>query len=302
MNILVTGGNGQLGKTLKEEVNIFSLNNPDKKWFFTGHDDVDICDYEEIEGFVIENNIDVIINCAALTNVDNAEEDREKAFKINEMGVKNIAMLSRDFGVFVIHISTDYVFNGQLPMLYNEDDVPCPINLYGMSKMYGEKALEEYASEYVIIRTSFVYSEHGNNFVLKMLNLIDTWDGMDKTRRKVVMDQITSPTYARDLCYPILRMLEYAHKGVKEIYHFANKGTCSRYDFAKMAERFYKVGIIGHSMFVPCMSNEFKVPAKRPLFTVFDTRKIEDELDFEIPFWVDSLEKCITNIKNGDDM
>ena len=302
MNILVTGGNGQLGQTLKEEVNIFSLNNPDKKWFFAGHDEVDICDYEELEAFVIENNIDVIINCAALTNVDKAEEDREEAFKINEMGVRNIADISREFGVFVIHISTDYVFNGQYPKLYNEEDGLCPINLYGISKMYGERALEEYASEYVIIRTSFVYSEHGSNFVLKMIGLMNAWNGMEDAKRKVVTDQITSPTYARDLCYPILRLLEYAHRGVKEIYHFANKGACSRYDFAKMIERFYKNGVKNDSMFIPCMSNEFKVPARRPAFTVFDTRKIEDELDFEIPFWVDSLEKCITNIKNGEDM
>lgn len=293
--ILVTGGNGQLGKTLEEEVKKFSLNNTDYKWFFKGHDEVDICDYEELECFVIENNIDIIINCAALTNVDKAEQDRELAFKINEMGVRNIADISREFGVFVIHISTDYVFNGQYPKLYNEDDGLSPINIYGLTKMYGERELEEKASEYVIIRTSLLYSEHGENFVTKMISAINSWDG--NMERKVVVDQITSPTYARDLCYMILRMLEYTHRGVKEIYHFANKGLCSRYDLAKMIERIYKEGLKGKSMFVPCMSNEFNVPAKRPPFTSFDTRKIEDELDFKIPFWVDSLERCITNIK-----
>lgn len=294
MNILVTGANGQLGKTLKEVVDIFSINNPQYKWFFKSHDEVDICDYEEIEGFVIENNIDVIVNCAAITNVDDAEDNRELAFKVNEMGVSNIAALSKEFGVFIIHISTDYVFNGEYPRLYNEDDVPCPVNIYGLSKMYGEREIIENASEYVILRTSFLYSEYGNNFLTKIIELLDNWDG-NETKR-VVTDQIASPTYVRDLCQIILNLLPYAHRGMKEIYHFANKGLCSRYDFACMVETLYKPCII-ERMFEPCMAKEFKTRAKRPIFTVFDTRKIEDEFEIDIPFWVDSLKICLNNIK-----
>lgn len=298
-NILVTGANGQLGQILKQEVEIFSLNNVDYKWFFTGHDELDICNYDQIFNYVSDNKINIIINCAALTNVDKAEEDRELAFEINERGVRNIAEISGELGIFVIHISTDYVFGGLVPKLFNEDDVTYPVNLYGLSKLYGEEELRNKASGYIILRTSLLYSEVGSNFVTKMIGLIDSWDG--RTKRGVVVDQITSPTYARDLCYVILRCLEVADYGYKEVFHFANKGLCSRYDFAMMIERLYKPGSKKESMFAPCMSNEFKTPARRPPFTSFDTRKIEDEFDFEIPFWVDSLEKCIKNIKNGDD-
>ena len=296
--VLVTGANGQLGRVLKEEVAIFQLNNPDYEWHFKGKDEVNICDYEEVEAYVLENEIDIIINCAALTNVDDAEIDKDAAKEINVTGTQNLADISNNFGVYLIHISTDYVFSGERVIPYTEEDVPTPVNYYGLTKLWGEEAIKKRASEYIIIRTSFLYSEYGNNFLTKMISAIDTWDG--DTIRKVVNDQISSPTYARDLCYAILRCLEYAHKGVKEIVHFANKGVCSRYDFAKLTEMIYKpVHFV--SMFSPCKSSDFERPARRPVMSVLDTTKAANMFDYQIPHWVESLKICIEKYKLGND-
>ncbi len=291
MNILVTGANGQLGKCLYDEVyNENRVVLPDDiKWYFCGHDEVNIFDYEEIEGFVIENNIDVIINCAAYTNVEKAEEDRDKTKEVNIYGTKNIASLSRDFGVFVIHISTDYIFDGNRPTPYKECDFPYPINYYGNTKCYGERELIDNASEYVILRTSLVYSEYGENILKKTIKVLESGSG------KFTIDQTTSPTYARDLAYCILLLLPYAHKGVRQILHFCNNGVATRYDFAVAVKELY-FGEGSDIVVNPCKSEEFNTKAKRPPYSVLDNSLIRDVLELDIPYWRDSLKKCVERL------
>ena len=296
MNILVTGANGQLGKCLydivyNEKMIVFP---DDIKWYFCGHEDVDICDFKKIEGFVIWNDIDVIINCAAYTNVEKAEEENDEARNVNVIGLKNIAEVSKDLGVFVIHISTDYVFDGNKPTPYTEDDDTRAINYYGLTKSMGEKELIKSASEFIILRTSLVYSEYGENILKKTIKILESGDG------KFTMDQTTSPTYARDLAYCILLLLPYAHKGTKELFNFCDNGVATRYDFAVAVKDLY-FGEESDIVIKPCKSKEFDTKANRPSYSVLDTSFISDELEMDIPYWRDSLKRCIDRIKKGTD-
>jgi len=297
MNILVTGANGQLGKCLydivyNEKMIVFP---DDIKWHFCGHEDVDICDYKKIEGFVIWNDIDVIINCAAYTNVEKAEEENDEARNVNVIGLKNIAEVSKDLGVFVIHISTDYVFDGNKPTPYTEDDDTRAINYYGLTKSMGEKELIKSASEFIILRTSLVYSEYGENILKKTIKILESGDD-----GKFTMDQTTSPTYARDLAYCILLLLPYAHKGTKELFNFCDNGVATRYDFAVAVKDLY-FGEESDIVIKPCKSKEFDTKANRPSYSVLDTSFISDELELDIPYWRDSLKRCIERIKKGTD-
>jgi len=222
-NILVTGSNGQLGLEIKTLYSSYEY-----KFYFTDRKILDITNQNDIRKYIINNNIDIIINCAAYTAVDKAEEDFENADKVNSIAVRNLAILSNEFGIKLIHISTDYVFDGENFKPYTEDDITNPNGIYGQTKLDGENAMIEYnLTNSIIIRTSWVYSSFGNNFVKTMLRL-----GKEKDELGVIFDQVGTPTYARDLAKTILDILPNIKNDKTEIYNYSNKGVLSWYDFA----------------------------------------------------------------------
>ena len=290
MTILVTGGNGQLGN----EMRIVSQPSQDR-YIFTDvveQDGVkttilDITNLEAIRKIVRDNDVKVIVNCAAYTNVDGAESNQELAELLNAKAPENLAVVMKEAGGLLVHISTDYVF-GKEP--YNtpcrEDMVGTPTGVYGLTKLHGEQNIMASGCKYVIIRTAWLYSEFGKNFVKTMLNLTAT-----RPELKVVFDQVGTPTYAYDLAQAIVRIIE---RPVEGIYHYSNEGVCSWYDFTKMIAEYS-----GHMdcNIQPCHSDEFPSPVKRPAFSVLDKTKIKQTFGITIPYWVDSLKKCLLNIK-----
>lgn len=290
MTILVTGANGQLGN----EMRIVSQPSKDR-YIFTDvveQDGVqttilDITNLEAIRKIVRENDVKVIVNCAAYTNVDGAESNQELAELLNAKAPENLAIVMKEVGGLLVHISTDYVF-GKEP--YNtpcrEDMVCTPTGVYGLTKLHGEQNIMASGCKYVIIRTAWLYSEFGKNFVRTMLNLIAT-----RPELKVVFDQVGTPTYAYDLAQAIVRIIE---RPVEGIYHYSNEGVCSWYDFTKMIAEYS-----GHKdcNIQPCHSEEFPSPVKRPAFSVLDKTKIKQTFGITIPYWVDSLKKCLLNLK-----
>jgi dTDP-4-dehydrorhamnose reductase len=285
MNVLITGSNGQLGNEIQELTAEYSNCN----FFFTDKDELDIVDFEVVETYVLKNNIEIIINCAAYTNVDGAEEEPVLADEINHLAVKNLAEISKKQQLKLIHISTDYVFEGNSSEPYQEDDKTNPQNIYGNTKLNGEKAmLLINPANSIIIRTSWLYSEFGNNFVKTMLRLTN-----EKEEISVVNDQIGSPTYAKDLAKAILEMLPSIKNNTVEVFHYSNKGKCSWFQFAEAI-----VKIANHSCTVnPVSSEVFKSKAKRPNFSLLNTNKIENTFQIKIPVWEDSLKKCVLNLK-----
>lgn len=304
MNVLVTGGNGQLGN----EMRIISRSSDDR-YIFTdvvdasaesismlrklAGDDVDtstikldITDMDAISALVRDNDVKVIVNCAAYTNVDAAETNQELAELLNAKAPQNLAQAMKDVGGLLVHISTDYVF-GKEP--YNtpcrEDQKGTPTGVYGLTKLHGEQNIIQSGCNYIIIRTAWLYSEFGKNFVKTMLNLTAT-----KPELKVVFDQVGTPTYARDLAESIVAILNKQNNA--GIYHYSNEGVCSWYDFTKMIANFSGQTSCNIQ---PCHSDEFPSPVKRPAFSVLDKTKIKTLFDIEIPYWTDSLCKCITN-------
>lgn len=291
MTILVTGGNGQLGN----EMRIVSQPSKDR-YIFTDvveQDGVqttilDITNLDSIRKIVHENDVKVIVNCAAYTNVDGAESNQELAELLNAKAPQNLAIVMKEVDGLLVHISTDYVF-GKEP--YNtpcrEDMVGTPTGVYGLTKLHGEQNIMASGCKYVIIRTAWLYSEFGKNFVKTMLNLTAT-----KPELKVVFDQVGTPTYAYDLAQAIVRIIE---RPVEGIYHYSNEGVCSWYDFTKMIAEYS-----GHTdcNIQPCHSDEFPSPVKRPAFSVLDKTKIKQTFGITIPYWVDSLSKCITKYIN----
>jgi dTDP-4-dehydrorhamnose reductase len=321
MNILVTGANGQLGN----EMRIVTKGSKDK-YIFTdvcdehpesiemlhklAGDDIDtsttkldITNLDAIRKMVKEYDVKVIVNCAAWTNVDGAEdpEKYELVELLNAKAPENLAMAMKEAGGLLIHISTDYVFGGDP---YNtpckEDQKGTPTGVYGLTKLHGEQSIQATGVDYLIFRTAWLYSEFGKNFVKTMLNLTAT-----KPQLKVVFDQVGTPTYARDLADAILVAIEdykqslnsqpstlnYAKSG---IYHFSNEGVCSWYDFTKMIAEYS-----GHTAcdIQPCHSVEFPSPVKRPAFSVLDKTKVKETFGIKVPYWTDSLFKCIRNFK-----
>lgn len=290
MTILVTGANGQLGN----EMRIVSQGCKDR-YIFTDvveQDGVqttilDITNLEAIRKIVRDNDVKVIVNCAAYTNVDGAESNQELAELLNAKAPENLAIVMKEVGGLLVHISTDYVF-GKEP--YNtpckEDMVGTPTGVYGLTKLHGEQNIMASGCKYVIIRTAWLYSEFGKNFVKTMLNLTAT-----RPELKVVFDQVGTPTYAYDLAQAIVRIIE---RPVEGIYHFSNEGVCSWYDFTKMIAEYS-----GHTQcnIQPCHSDEFPSPVKRPAFSVLDKTKIKQTFGITIPYWVDSLKKCLLNLK-----
>lgn len=292
MNILVTGANGQLGN----EMRIISRETGDR-YIFTdvsqveGQETVylDITDLDAVRRMVAENGIDAIVNCAAWTNVDGAEAPDKYALveKLNAEAPENLAIAMREAGGWLVQISTDYVF-GKEP--YNtpcrEDQTGTPTGVYGLTKLHGEERIKASGCNYVIIRTAWLYSEFGKNFCKTMLNLTGT-----KPQLKVVFDQAGTPTYAWDLATAIVAVLK---NPVKGIYHYSNEGVCSWYDFTKMIAEY-----AGHRDcdIQPCHSNEFPSPVVRPSYSVLDKTRIKETFGISIPYWTDSLKKCINNLK-----
>ena len=281
-NILITGANGQLGN----EMRIVSQEQSTLVFHFTDVSELDICDIDAVERWVTEHNIHCIVNCAAYTNVNKAEEDVALCDKLNHLAPANLAAVAARHGIGLIHVSTDYVFNGKHHTPYREDDTPCPNSVYGSTKLAGEEAIMRLCPTAVIIRTAWLYSTFGNNFVKTMLRL-----GSERSEMGVVFDQIGTPTYARDLARAILHIL---HEGiVSGIYHYSNEGVCSWYDFAKAI---FDLGGISTCTLKPLHTEEYPTPAARPHFSVLDKSKIKRVYGVEVPYWVDSLRDCMAQL------
>lgn len=278
-NILITGANGQLGN----EMRVVSAEQQELVYHFTDVAELDICDIEAIERFVVEHAIDCIVNCAAYTNVNKAEEDTLLCDKLNHLAPANLARVAAKHQIGLIHVSTDYVFNGEHHIPYHEDDATCPNSVYGSTKLAGEQAIREIHPEAVIIRTAWLYSTFGNNFVKTMLRL-----GSEREELGVVFDQIGTPTYARDLARAIQHIL---HQGiVPGIYHYSNEGVCSWYDFTKMI---FVLGGINSCNLKPLHTDEYPTPAARPHYSVLDKTKIKQTYGVAVPYWMDSLKECL---------
>jgi len=284
MNILVTGSNGQLGN----EVRIVSESYKSFNFYFTDIEQLDITDYQKLEEFVTKIGINCIINCSGYTAVDKAESEKDLAFLINDTSVGYLADISSKFKILLIHVSTDYVFDGMSYIPYNEDDTTNPLSVYGSSKLAGEKKILSSNADTVIIRTSWLYSSFGNNFVKTMIRL-----GNERDILKVVFDQVGSPTYAYDLAVGIMKIVETERKGIsKEVYHFSNEGVTSWYDFAIaiMEEMNIKCKVL------PIETKDYPTPAKRPFYSVFNKSKIKNKFIIEIPHWRNSLREMLKKL------
>ena len=281
--ILVTGGNGQLASCIKDVEKQYD----DLNVIYTAHLELDICNLNQIQTFFKSNpQINYCINCAAYTAVDKAETESEKAFEINAIGAKNLAHVCNDHGAVLIHVSTDFVFDGEKNKPYTETDVANPISVYGASKLQGELEIQQALKQYFIIRTSWLYSEHGNNFMKTMLRLAETRDEIS-----VVSDQIGTPTYARDLAEVILKIVNSNDKNFG-LYHYSNQGVASWYDFAKAIFDSQNISIKVN----PIKTEFYPTPAKRPMYSVLEKTKIKDRIELEIPFWRDSLKVAIFSL------
>lgn len=286
MNILVTGSNGQLGSHMR-----LLAPQSANRWVFTDVAELDITSRTAVDACVDSNEIQMIVNCAAYTNVDRAESDEAAALRINAEAVGYLAAAMKRVDGMLVHVSTDYVFGG------NKNNTPCredepsnPTGAYGRTKLAGEKAAMTCRS--LIFRTSWLYSEYGKNFLLTMYNLTAT-----KPELRVVFDQVGTPTYAGDLAQAIFSIVESgAYRGHEGIYHYSNEGVCSWYDFTKEIAR-----QAGHTecRIYPCHSDEYPSPVKRPAYSVLDKTKFKETFNMPVPYWTDSVSKCIKNISNG---
>ena len=299
MTILVTGANGQLGN----EMRLVSANSADR-YIFTDVVEVpgletvilDITDLDAVKAAVKDNDVKVIVNCAAYTNVDKAEDDVDFCALLNAKAPENLAIAAKEAGALLVHVSTDYVFGGDP---YNtpctEDQKGTPTGVYGLTKLQGEQAIQAAGCDHVIIRTAWLYSEFGKNFVKTMLNLTAT-----KPQLNVVFDQTGTPTYAWDLAEAISAVIaDYAANEAETypntgVYHYSNEGVCSWFDFTKMIAEY-----AGNNDcdIQPCHSDEFPSKVKRPAYSVLDKTKIKQTFGIKVPYWTDSLKKCINNLK-----
>lgn len=281
-NILVTGANGQLGN----EMRVLSDKHKDYNYFFTDVAELDICKEEAVMDFVKENGINVIVNCAAYTAVDKAEDQVDLCSKLNNDAVGYLAKAAAANRAEFIQISTDYVFDGTKHLPYKETDPTCPNSVYGVTKLNGEAKAMSYCEKTMIIRTAWLYSTFGNNFVKTMIRL-----GKEREALGVVFDQIGTPTYARDLARAIFVAID---KGVVPgIYHFSNEGVCSWYDFTKSVHR---IAGITTCKVNPLHTDEYPAKAARPNYSVLDKTKIKTTYGIEIPHWEESLEECIEEL------
>ena len=290
MNILVTGANGQLGHEMQRVAKSSNHN-----YIFTdvadGYEKLDITNIEDIRNMVKNNNVDIIVNCAAYTNVDKAESDYDTADLINNTAAGNLATAMKEAGGTLIHISTDYVFQGDRNTPCQEDWTTNPLGVYGKTKLAGEAAIATTGCNSIIIRTAWLYSQWGKNFVKTMQSLTATHDTL-----KVVFDQVGTPTFAGDLADTIAHIINTGQTNKTGIYHFSNEGVCSWYDFAKMICK-----LSGNTCDIsPCYSEEFPSPVKRPHFSVLDKRKIKETFGIKVPYWTDSLEVCIKKLAEAN--
>ena len=330
MKILVSGANGQLGN----EMRLLAAEDNRNEYLFTDVNQVegletqylDICDASAVKEMLLGEKVDVIVNCAAFTNVDAAETNEALAEKLNALAPEHLAKAAAETGALLIHVSTDYVFGAEP---YNtpcrEDQSGTPTGVYGLTKLHGEQRIMASACQYVIVRTSWLYSEFGKNFCKTMLNLTAT-----RPQLKVVFDQVGTPTYALDLARAIMMIVadyeqeraaslplgphaapEAKHAAAQPyskcgIYHFSNEGVCSWYDFAKMIQQ--TALLLEHPGspqmaqcdIMPCHSEEFPSPVKRPSYSVLDKSKIKETFGLTIPYWTDSLKICIDNLKKAE--
>ena len=279
MNILITGCSGQLGS----EIQLLERDHSKHTFFNTDVDELDITSQADVEHFVEEHQIDGIVNCAAYTAVDKAEENRQLCTALNTEAPAYLAVAIEKRGGWLIHISTDYVFDGTHHMPYIETDTPCPNSVYGSTKLAGELGVQKFCNHTLIIRTAWLYSSFGNNFVKTMMRL-----GRERQELGVIFDQIGTPTYARDLARAILVVVE---KGViPGVYHFSNEGVTSWYDFALAI---HQLAGIDNCHVRPLHTSEYPTPANRPHYSVLDKTKIKQTYDVEIPHWQTSLAECI---------
>lgn len=286
MNILVTGANGQLGNEMRRVL----VGNSDK-YIFTDVMELDITDAVAVLNMVKHENIKVIVNCAAYTNVDRAEDDEQTADLLNNQAVKNLAEAAKTVDATLIHISTDYVFRGDGNIPYKEEQPTDPLGAYGRTKLAGEYSLIATGCRYIIIRTAWLYSSFGKNFVKTMRQLT-----ADRDELKVVFDQVGTPTYAGDLAALIYKIIDTRMLDRQGIYHFSNEGVCSWYDFAvEICE------LSGNQCNIqPCHSDEFPSKVQRPHYSVLDKTKVKSSFGIEIPYWRQSLKRCINEMCYGN--
>ncbi|RXK12261.1 dTDP-4-dehydrorhamnose reductase [Halarcobacter mediterraneus] len=283
LNILITGSNGQLGSEIKELSSDYSYN-----FFFTDRISLDITDKEDIKSFCKTNNINTIINCAAYTAVDKAQSDIENADLVNRKAVKKLSIVAKELNIKLIHISTDYVFDGKAFKPYCEEFQTNPQGIYGKTKLDGEKELINInPKNSIIIRTSWVYSFYGNNFVKTMLRL-----GKEKESLGVIFDQVGTPTYAKDLAKTILDIIPQINNEKVEIYNYSNEGVLSWYDFAKEIMKMAKLNCKVN----PIETKDYPTPAKRPHYSILNKNKIKTKFNIEIPYWKDGLHDCLKRL------
>ena len=284
MNILVTGANGQLGREI-QRLSAVSPNN----YTFTDVAELNVTDAGAVRQAVAQTRAEVIVNCAAYTNVERAEEDEEAADRLNRGAAENLARAAEANGATLIHVSTDYVFDGTAHTPYREDTAPSPLGAYGRTKLAGERAVMASGCRYLIFRTAWLYSEYGHNFLKTMLRLTSERDTL-----QVVFDQIGTPTYAGDLALAIFSIIESErYAGNEGVYHFTDEGVCSWYDFATEI-----AAAAGHDScrIIPCHTSEFPTKAARPAYSVLDKSKIKETFGLEIPHWRESMLYCLKNM------
>lgn len=282
-NVLITGANGQLGN----EMRVLSKENPEYTYFFTDVVELDICNEQAVLDFVKSNDINVIVNCAAYTAVDKAEENIGLCTKLNADAVGYLAQAAEANHAEFIQISTDYVFDGTAHVPYQETAPTCPNSVYGSTKLAGEQNALKSCSRTMIIRTAWLYSTFGNNFVKTMIRL-----GKERDSLGVIFDQVGTPTYARDLARTIYAAIRQGV--VPGVYHFSNEGVCSWYDFTKVIHRLAGITTCRVS---PLHTEEYPTPAQRPHYSVLDKTKIKKTYHIEIPYWMDSLQSCIAELE-----
>ncbi|MBK2257748.1 dTDP-4-dehydrorhamnose reductase [Francisella philomiragia] len=291
MKVLVTGSNGQLGSELKELVSNSELETQNYTFIFADSKSLDITNHEAVKQFIIDNDIRFIINCAAYTAVDKAETDIERADKINHLAVANIAKIAKEYDIKLVHISTDYVFDGHSYRPYLEDDQTNPQGVYGSTKLAGEQAiLDINPKNSIIIRTSWVYSYYGNNFVKTMLHL-----GRERDSLGVIYDQVGTPTYAKDLAKAILDILPKIQNSKFKIYNYSNEGVTSWYDFAREVMSLACVSCQVN----PIETKDYPTPAKRPHYSILNKSRIKSDFSISIPYWKDSLKDCVCRIMSN---
>lgn len=292
MNILVTGANGQLGHEMQRVAKLF-----DNTYNFTftdiaeGYTKLDITNLDDVRKMVNEQNINVIVNCAAYTNVDRAETDFDTANLINNTAAGNLATAMKEADGTLIHISTDYVFQGDRNIPCREDWDTNPLGVYGKTKLAGEQAIQATGCKHIILRTAWLYSQWGKNFVKTMQSLTASHDTL-----KVVFDQVGTPTFAGDLADTIAHIISTNQLNKTGIYHYSNEGVCSWFDFAKLICQ-----LSGNTCDIePCYSEEFPSPVKRPHFSVLDKSKLKNTFGIRVPYWTDSLRLCIEQLKAAE--